>query len=129
MPRNVGSGSRLRSASNAIRAAWIGRNASKALTPSVRMLPCADRPATSIRNVSAPAVAVMILALVGSVITAASPMCPRRSVANAPSPPSSSPTTKCRASGRSSRTPAERSVRSTARLAAAPAFMSQAPRP
>ena len=51
----------------------MGRNASKALTPSCRIEPCAERPNTSIRKVSAPAVAVIICALVGSVMTAASP--------------------------------------------------------
>ena len=52
-------------------------------------------------------------------ITAASARWPRRRVANAPSPPSSSPITPCTASGRSRRTP-PRAIVPTATLAAKP---------
>ena len=126
---NSGCRSALRSASSSRRARCTGQNASSADTPSCRVLPCAARPATSMRKVRAPAFAVMSRPLVGSVMTATSPRCPRRSVANAPRPPSSSLTTLCSASRRSVRTPERCSARATARLTAIPAFMSQAPRP
>src|SRR5215218_5135249 len=100
-----------------------------ALEPAYGVAACVAAPRTSSVKVSAPAAPVTSVPLVGSVITQALPVWPRRSVPNAPSPPSSSPMTRCTASPSRSRTPDARIARTAARLATTPAFMSTAPRP
>ncbi len=64
---------------------------------------------------------------VGSVMTQASPVWPRSRVPNAPSPPSSSLTTKWADTRPSSLAPAFRTAARAARTATTPAFASQAP--
>ena len=106
-----------------------GRTVSTALTPWSRIAACAAGPVTSSRKVSAPALAVTTACALGSGMTQTSPRWPRRRVAHAPRPPSSSPTTPWIASGRTRSTPAARIAASAPRDATTPAFMSQAPRP
>ena len=125
---NSGSWSALRLASRSSNAACTTANFSIALTPQDRVEPCVASPGTSSRKVNAPALAGTISPAVGSGITHASPRCPRRRVANAPTPPSSSPITVCTASGRRSVTPDRRSAATAPSIAATPPFMSQAPR-
>jgi hypothetical protein len=123
-----GSGAVLRRASRLASAAWIGRYASIALIPVSRVLAWVALPATSIRKVNAPALAVTRAPPVGSVMMQASPVWPRRSVPKAPSPPSSSLTAKWAAIRPRSLAALSWIAPSAARLATSPAFMSQAPR-
>ena len=79
--------------SSSASACQIGQNFSIALTPSVRRAACVAWPRTRSRNVSAPELAGTMSSSVGSAMTQASARHPRRSVANVPRPPSSSPCT------------------------------------
>ncbi len=124
-----GCGSRLRDTSSACKASWINTNFSIALTPRLRVEPCVASPGTSSRKVSDPALAGITDPAVGSAIRHASPPCPRRSVANVPAPPSSSPITVCTASGFRNRMPAATIAATAPRIAATPPFMSHVPRP
>ncbi len=124
-----GCGSALRSASSSRRAVNTGRNFSTALTPAVRRDAWAARPGTTSRKVRAPAAAGTRSREVGSGITQASAVQPRRSVAKVPRPPSSSPITQASNRSPGSGTPTLRRARSTASAAARPPFMSQLPRP
>ena len=66
----------------------------------VRVEPWVARPSIEIRKVSEPPLAGTTAPSVGSAMTQADARCPRRRVAKAPSPPSSSALTACTASGR-----------------------------
>ena len=123
---NGAGGSTFRSASRRRSAACTCSNSSTALTPCPARDPCVALPRTSRRNVSDPAFALTTVPAVGSAIRHARPVWPRRSVANVPRPPSSSPTTRCTANGLVSRSP---TARTAARIATTPPFMSHVPRP
>src|SRR5665648_116537 len=71
-----------RSASSRRSAAKSGRNFSIALTPSSRTHPCAEKPATTRRNISEPACAGITANPVGSTTTAPWAVWPRRMVAS-----------------------------------------------